>query len=165
MPHQKSWSEISGQLLMKSTWYIFVFIQTLLTYIIKLSWRKALILFYSLSINTINSLFVNTLKTLIHVYKWVSNLVSNSSLHKHTIRDYLEVLIYSYTTLTYFGGKMNRWRTIMYIFKAFSLTLVYYDLRAAVSAFHKKTFVLHSSGTCIQWAKKWKVMNKNNHIS
>ena len=71
---------------MKSTWYIFVFIQTLLTYIIKLSWRKALILFYSLSINTINSLFVNTLKTLIHVYKWVSNLVSNSSLHKHTIR-------------------------------------------------------------------------------
>ena len=86
MPHQKSWSEISGWLLMKSTWYIFVFIQTLLTYIIKLSWRKALILFYSLSINTINSLFVNTLKTLIHVYKWVSNLVSNSSLHKHTIR-------------------------------------------------------------------------------
>ena len=52
---------------MKSTWYIFVFIQTLLTYIIKLSWGKALILFYSLSINTINSLFVNTLKTLIHV--------------------------------------------------------------------------------------------------
>ena len=34
-----------------------------------------------------------------------------------------------------------------------------------MSAFHKKTFVLHSSGTCIQWAKKWKVMNKNNHIS
>ena len=60
---------------------------------------------------------------------------------------------------------MNRWRTIMYIFEAFSLTLVYYDLRAAVSAFHKKTFVLHSSGTCIQWAKKWKVMNKSNHIS
>ena len=26
----------------------------------------------------------------------------------------------------------------MYIFEAFSLTLVYYDLRAAVSAFHKK---------------------------
>ena len=122
---------------MKSTWYIFVFIQTLLTYIIKLSWRKALILFYSLSINTINSLFVNTLKTLIHVYKWVSNLVSNSSLHKHTIRLSIgtNILIH---TLTYFGEKMNRWRTIMYIFKAFSLTLVYYDLRAAVSAFHKK---------------------------
>ena len=160
MPHQKSWSEISGQLLMKSTWYIFVFIQTLLTYIIKLSWRKALILFYSLSINTINSLFVNTLKTLIHVYKWVSNLVSNSSLHKHTIRLSIGTNILIHIP-TYFGGKMNSWRTIMYIFKAFSLTLVYYDLRAAVSAFHKKTFVLHSSGTCIQWAKKWKVMNKN----
>ena len=150
---------------MKSTWYIFVFIQTLLTYIIKLSWRKALILFYSLSINTINSLFVNTLKTLIHVYKWVSNLVSNSSLHKHTIRLSIGTNILIHTP-TYFGEKwIPRWRTIMYIFKAFSLTLVYYDLRAAVSAFHKKTFVLHSSGTCIQWAKKWKVMNKNNHIS